>query len=161
MPLDIASSPGSPQLPSGRVGCSHPPGYSHVCSHTCVCSRLTQPHAHVHTCICPHSHPSTWPASDSQGPVGVDTHLQRTHTCISSSSCVLSSSGSAAPPAFTHHASSLATKRHTSSLTLFRPLLGRHPDLVHMHKDQKAHSFLLHFLSFPWHLAPLGFGNQW
>lgn len=160
MSLDIASNPGSPQLPSERVGCSHPPGSSHVCSHTCVCSHLTQPRAHIHTCTCPHSHPSTWPASDSQGPVGVDTYLQRTHTCISSSSCMLSSLGSAAPPAFMHHTSSLATKRHTISLTLFRCLLGLHPDLMSMHKDQKTHSLLLHPLSFPWHLVPLGFGNQ-
>lgn len=79
---------------------------------------------------------------------------------MSSSSCKPSSLGSAAPSAFVHHASSPATKKHTSSLTLFRSLLGLHPDLMRMHKDQKAHFFPLHSLPFPWCLATLGFSGR-
>lgn len=82
-------------------------------------------------------------------------HLRRTHThtCMSPSSCTLSSLSSAVTSAFIYFISSLATERHTSPLTPPGSLLGRQPDLIHVHRDQKAHSFPLHLVFFPCPLA--------
>lgn len=81
------------------------------------------------------------------------------HTCMSPSSRMLSLLSSAVTSAFIHFISSLATKRHTSPLTLSGSLLGLHPDLTYVHQDQKAHSFPLHPL-FPCHLALLIAGTM-
>lgn len=155
MSLGITSNPGSPQLPSKEVGCSHPPGQlPHALTHFVFVlirhSRmLTYTQAHAHTVAQargpPQTHRALWGWTRTSG--------GHTHTCMSPSSCTLSSLSSAVTSAFIHFISSLATEKHTSPLTPSGSLLGRQPDLIHVHRDQKAHSFPLHPVFFPCPLA--------